>query len=404
MFADQRLRIHDEWAAAQNRHAHHALELARGATAKLDGPEQRIWARMLDTEEDNFGAALTWCLDRDGDRTTGAALAAVLSVHWVLRGRNSAADRWLKRALSVADELPPALHARILLRLSMIDTKRNDASGSGRATEAVTVARRCDDPHLLAEALTDVAYAHGTDTDEDAASAAVDELRALEPRLSDYRIRVRALHACAAVALSAGQYAQAARDAEAGRAVAEQADNPLGLAFSGYWLAYALALGDDLSAARETAREAMRVAVAVGYQGVIADLIFAEADLAVALGDLETAAERTPRAAAMFHAQHRPGSLGDVLRLAALLSLKRQEAERAAMLFGAAHDWTDPMLSFRGSLLPELAPLADLLRARLGAEAFAIAYERGASLRTDKAAKLVADLRHGLSLTRDGGR
>jgi predicted ATPase/DNA-binding SARP family transcriptional activator len=389
LFAEQRLQEHVEATAARDRHAGFMLRLARHAEEQLGGPEHAVWSERLDDENDNFAAALMWCLDGNGDHVAGAELAAVLADHLRQRGRNDIARRWLERALELT-EGPTIVRARVLIGLSRIAYAVDDASGVAHADEAVRLARGCQDPQVLAEALTERVLLESMRDDLAAASAASAELRALTPLLSSPRVQERALRVSALDALRGGDPVQARLDAGRGRAIAHAAGDRLGAALVGCWLAYALALCDQLPAAREAIGEAMRDAVASGYEAPIADIAFAQADLAIAAAQLPTAVRLLSRAAGMYVEQRRLSDFGDALHAAALVGLKRGQAEQAALLLGAATRWMDSQLGFRGQLLPELASIAEDLRGRLGADGFAELYDQGAMLELGQAAQLLA--------------
>jgi predicted ATPase/DNA-binding SARP family transcriptional activator len=389
LFAEQHLQGHGEAAGARDRHAGFLLELARHAQEQLDGPEHAVWSERLDDEDDNFAAALGWCLDGGGNRVAGAELAVLLADHLRRRGRHNVARRWLERALEVT-ERAPVVRARVLLGLSGIGYSMDDASGMAHADEALMLARGCEDPQLLAEALTRCVLIELMRDDVGAASAASAELRALAPRLSSPRIQERALRASALNALRSGDPVQAVLDAQRGRAIARDAGNRLGAALIGCWMAYALALSEQLPAAREAIGEATRDALASGYEAAIADVASVGADLAIAGTDLPTAARLLARAAGMYLEQERLSDFGRALQAAALVGLKRGRAEQAAVLLGAATRWIGPQVSFRGELLPELASLAGDLQRRLGPDAFAELRDQGMMLEPDQAVRLLA--------------
>ena len=389
VFAEQHLQQHGETVGARDRHARFLLELAHQSLQQLTAPERVAWSERLDAEDDNFAAALAWCLDGGGDHVVGAELAASLADHLRRRGRNNLARRWLERALEIT-EGQPVVRVRVLLGLSKIASTVYDASGTAHADEAVRLARGGEDPQLLAEALIERVSNELLRDDGAAASAAVTELRSLTPRLSSPHIQERALRVSALNALRTGDPVQAGLDAQHGRAIARGAGDQLGAALIGCWLAYALALSDRPSAAREAIGEAMRDAVACGYEAAIADVASAQADLAIVAGDLPTATRLLSRAAGMYVEQERLSDFGDAVHAAALVELKQGRVEQAAILLGAATRWIGPQRGLPDELLPELASLAEDVRERLGPEAFAELHEQGAILDLGQAARLLA--------------
>lgn len=76
-YARERLAESGEEDQARRAHAAYYLVLAEEATAKLNGAEQEVWLNRLETEHDNFRAALAWSLDR-GETEMGLRLGGAL--------------------------------------------------------------------------------------------------------------------------------------------------------------------------------------------------------------------------------------------------------------------------------------------------------------------------------------
>ena len=74
LFAEQRLREQEEHRGACDRHARFFLELAQAPSARLHSAEQTASAARLAAEQDNLTAALSWCLEGEGNRGVGGEL------------------------------------------------------------------------------------------------------------------------------------------------------------------------------------------------------------------------------------------------------------------------------------------------------------------------------------------
>ena len=391
LFAEQRLQAEEEREATLDRHARFFLGLVRRASEQLRGSEQAAWAARLDAEQDNLMAAVGWCLDGRGDPTDGAELAADLGVHWTHRGRSNVARRWLARALERGGEVAASTRVSAHLSWSVLAYSTGDREDEREhAMEAVAIARSNADPDLLAEALSQLALTNQSSGRSDEAIAVADELSSLQGRLSTPVAQITARLGTAQVALAAGRPDQARSDASAARDVARRAGDFHYAALSGYWLAYACALGSSVATARTIIAEAMEDALRGGYQMSVADNLVGQTSLALADHDLETAWRLLPRAIEMLREQERWADLGTRLYLAAAIEFQRCAPARSAVLLGAALrlmrrlDFQDELL------LPDLTELRGRLVERLDEPAFAEAYDRGAELDLEDAIALIS--------------
>ena len=392
LFAIQRLWEQGEHDRARDRHARFFAEFARAVPGELDASDQQAArAIRLDREQDNLTAALSWCLDGGGEPSVGADLAADLGFHWTCRGRSSAARHWMGRALERGDQVGSHALAAVHLAYAVLEYSSGDLDAAGNhAAEAVAIARASGDDELLAEALADLALdsqARGRDANTAAIAA---ELRTLQPRLSSSRARILALLGTAQVALAAGHPDQATADATDARQIARQAGDHIRAAMSGFWLAYALALDSAMPSARAAINEASHDAVRSGYELLVADNLSADASLALAADDLETAGRLLPRALEMLLAQERWEDAARRLHVAAAVELKRGFPERSAVLLGAALRWTDHLDFQDELLLPEVSELRAKVDAQLGSEEIARALRRGAAMSLDGVAEFLA--------------
>jgi non-specific serine/threonine protein kinase len=92
----------EESASVRNRHFDWFLALAERAEPELIGPDQVAWLDQLETDQDNFRAALAWGLD-SRPAIEGLRLAAALWRVWQVRDRESEGMGWLSRALAAPE-------------------------------------------------------------------------------------------------------------------------------------------------------------------------------------------------------------------------------------------------------------------------------------------------------------
>ena len=86
-YAQERLDVAGEGAAARDRHLRYFVALAEQALAQLQGPQQGAWMANLAAEQDNLLAAHEWCLSRVGDPEPALRLIACLWRYWVTSGQ-----------------------------------------------------------------------------------------------------------------------------------------------------------------------------------------------------------------------------------------------------------------------------------------------------------------------------
>lgn len=108
------------------RHAEFFLEVAARAESGMRGADQKRWLNLMETEHDNFRAALAWAL-RGGDPELALGLAAALHWFWFLRGYLSEGRRWLDRVLSTSPQ-PSVNRARALTAAGLLAWAQGDYS------------------------------------------------------------------------------------------------------------------------------------------------------------------------------------------------------------------------------------------------------------------------------------
>ncbi|MFQ5968034.1 MAG: adenylate/guanylate cyclase domain-containing protein [Acidimicrobiia bacterium] len=97
----------DGAAEVRNAHLAWAAELARAAAAHLEGPDQAAWLARVETELDNFRAAMQWARE-GGDPATGMGVVASLYRYWWSHGVREGVrwvDRYLAASPQVSDEV-----------------------------------------------------------------------------------------------------------------------------------------------------------------------------------------------------------------------------------------------------------------------------------------------------------
>jgi predicted ATPase/DNA-binding XRE family transcriptional regulator len=391
-FAAQRLLASGEAVVVGKAHAAHFLTLAEAAGSRLKGEEQVAWLTRLETEHDNFRAALAWTIDHDAG--LGLRLAANLAQFWFVHSHLSEGRTWLERALALAagsvNERVNALYGLAILARAQADYGRaatladeaialcrsgEDQGGLARALyvrgtvaqaqgehvdaatlleEGLALARELDQPARVASflnVLSDVADAQG---DRPRAFALIEEALALKRRIGDVSGIATCLNNLGVLALNQRQFARA--------------DSLFGEALEAY-----RELGDRAG-----------IAMSLNNLGTV------KRDL----GDIRGALPLMTEALTLFAAVGDRSGVAYGLENLVAIAVAATRYQAAARLLGAA----DSLREAIGEPLPvdqraQHKELTERIRAAIGDEASAAARERGRALSPEAA------IAEGISLT-----
>ena len=103
----------------QRRHATHYLALAERIEPKLSGREQSVAVSMLARDQDNLRAAVTWAIEYD-EAELAQRMCGALGRFWEVRAQFQEAHRWIDAALTMTQETPPAVRAKLLMAASRL--------------------------------------------------------------------------------------------------------------------------------------------------------------------------------------------------------------------------------------------------------------------------------------------
>jgi non-specific serine/threonine protein kinase len=133
-YARGKLEEAGEAEAARRRHALWYLALAEEAERGLIGTHQLVWLKQLQTEHDNLRTALRWFLER-GETHLGLRLAGALGRDfWRTHERLREGLEWLEAAL-VGEKTPSVARAKALAHAGLIAWERLDFGRSTALSE-----------------------------------------------------------------------------------------------------------------------------------------------------------------------------------------------------------------------------------------------------------------------------
>ena len=303
----ERLAALGEAEALQRRHASHYLALAELAEPELVRFGQVGWARRLGTEHDNQRAALNWALER-GELEVALRLGGALWWFWFVRGQAIQGGNWLGRILEDTrqrgEALPAALRAKVYYGAMELAFQRADYGRGGA---------------LVAEGFP------------------------LCQAAGDRRGEVLCRMGFGFAALASGDFAEAARQFEAGLARAREAQDDWATTVALYSIGWLPLLAGEFDRAAILHEECLALRREVGDTWGVAASLHALGLVAHTRGDL-------PRAGALFteclgQYQLLDNELGvvDCVEGLAAVACARGQATAAACLFGATTAWREAL-------------------------------------------------------------
>jgi predicted ATPase/DNA-binding CsgD family transcriptional regulator len=144
-YAREQLRLSGGEQAIQRKHRDWFLAWAEESEPNAWGPGMPEWLEQVDTDINNFRAALDWSQETPGEAANGLQLWAALARFFDLRGQGTDGLAMANELLRLAPEYTLA-RARTLLQASVLTRFQGDWGGSLRlAEECLKVAREIND-------------------------------------------------------------------------------------------------------------------------------------------------------------------------------------------------------------------------------------------------------------------
>lgn len=417
-YALQRLGESGEEEEVRRYHAEYCLSLAEEAGPELRGNLQSVWLSRLESEHDNFRAALTWCLGgdaEDGIRVEiGLRLAAALGWFWFIGGHFSEGRNWLATALSTARSMPPdrvwhdaatlRATAHILSSSGRLAMRQGDfAAAQAHFGEGLALWRELEDLRGVAGALSNLGYVALEQGNLPLARSTMEESLASWKQLSDKRGIAEALHGLGIIAGQEGRYDEAAALFEESLALTREQRDHGAVANALQNLAEVMMRRHDYTRAQLLVDESMLLARQHQAKWLVADAQLLNATLASLLGNYERSRTSLAECLPYFLEAGNLLSIAAGLALAAeldcLQSQDRRDAEqpapssssqarlmRAARLLGAAASLQG---AARAAILDSDLFRADrtllLVKSSLDEEAFSTAWYQGQHMTVEQA-------------------
>jgi predicted ATPase/class 3 adenylate cyclase/Tfp pilus assembly protein PilF len=202
-----RLEGSGEIDGVHRRHRDWYLMLVEQAQPNLIGANQNVWLNRLETEHDNLRAALEWTVNQ-GEAEAALRLAGALWRFWHVRGHWREGRDRLQVVLGLPNvSVYGTAQARALNAAGALAHNQADLSAAAALhEEALSVARKCNDPEAIADAFNHLGNVALDQGDDERATTLYQQSLALCRELGNRQKVALLLSNLGAVALDRGQY------------------------------------------------------------------------------------------------------------------------------------------------------------------------------------------------------
>jgi predicted ATPase/class 3 adenylate cyclase len=180
-YAQEKLREASEAESTAVRHCNHFFAMAKTARDALKGQDQPLWIRRVDTDLDNFRAALALALTGQPDPFVVVKFAIAMMAFWMLRGYATEGRGIVQAALALpAIQASDQAHAHALYVDACLASAQHDHEGALRQlATCLELRRRLGKPLEVAATLSTMSVAQLQSGHADTAAACEQEALAL---------------------------------------------------------------------------------------------------------------------------------------------------------------------------------------------------------------------------------
>jgi predicted ATPase/Flp pilus assembly protein TadD len=332
-YAREKLGESGEAGLIRDRHMSHFLALAERAEPEVHKAEQLQWFDRLDTELDNFRAALEWSLEREETGSVATRMASSLWWFWFLGGHPEE-RQWMQRALHTSHATAdPVSRAKLLSRIAWVPFFDEQSASEGLALgRTLGLAGRGSVALAL---LGKSAWAFYQADYGEAKSLAEESLR-LFRELNDRWGMCETLCWLGIALIGLEEYQQAVAYLEESLGLARGAGDGNEIGFALWQLGrVAMARGDYIQA-MNLITEALAIYKMLKLQGGVRFLLSDLGKAAVNKGDYEQALSYYKEGLAVHLEWGDERDVAESLEQLATVALMHRHSEHAARLLGAA--------------------------------------------------------------------
>ncbi len=308
-----------ELESTQAAHAEYFLAWIEQLAPLLSGAEQAEWLDRLDHDYDNVRTALEWLIDharKEAERAEQALRFCLrLLGFWEIRGYISEGLTFMERALSVSQNITPAVRAEALHGAGFLALMQDDnAKAEAFLRESQLLFRESGDKVGMANILRlqgNLALFKNT---YKLARRLLEEALALYKELGDTAKIAPTRKALAEVAIAQGDYAQARLLMEEDLASYKATGEKYSAAYSLYFLARIRFLArDDLAKAQSLVEESLNLFKEAGNRRLVAYARHLLAQMLLIKGDESRAHSMLDASIGTFRVLKEPSAIADVL-------------------------------------------------------------------------------------------
>ncbi len=353
-YAEERLEQSGEADEIRALHARYFLALAERAEPELMGRDQVEWLDQLDMEHDNLRAAIAWGLDREAD--LAMQLAAALWRFWEGRGHVGEGRGWLEAAIAMDVPASAVVRARALGTAGWMAMWQGEYERAREFfEESLDLCRSTWNQRATASALHKLALLALVQGDLSRAIPLLEESVALWREFGDQRGIAEHLIALGTALFQQGDVERASTLFEESLASARASEDRLSTAWALYSLAY------------------------IG-------LAHSEYGRAMAL---------ITECIALFQQLGNTLSIAYCLEVAASVAARRQDAARAARLWGASEAQRESLDTPRAEADRRYEHYLEAARSQLDEESYARAEAEGREMTLAQAVEYALSLEEG---------
>lgn len=388
-FCRSRLRQAGEAAKYIRRHTRHFVNLAEESFEDGDRGE---WPAILRSEYDNIRAVLRRTIIDRVDPAFGVRLAGALNRFWFYNGYMNEALTWTDLALAGDDGSDPFARARALTSAGFFFGQTPGAKGEAVKLgayfeESLGIWRRLGDKKNLGVTLIGYSYMLNRMGEYDGAIATAEE--ALETfRQTEFHINTaRAANNLALGYLDTGKYDLAKPLLEEALRDAQLSDDTFLQAICMHNLAELAIRTGDAGSAGPLLVECRAIFESLGHRTMVASSLMLVGEQQAAAGDVSAAITTVKEALRESdNAQDNQLVAAGLEALGRIIATNDAYMTLAVELISAARGLRDQLgISISPAVSVEIAKVLDLIRNRIGADAFAAALDRGRRMTPRKA-------------------
>ncbi|MCU0490327.1 MAG: tetratricopeptide repeat protein [Chloroflexaceae bacterium] len=330
-YGQMQLETKGELAVIARQHAHYYLTLAEQAEHGMKGPDQQEWLERLEQEFSNLRTALRWSL-ATGETELGLRLAASLARFWLIRGYFAEGGGWFETLLAQdIDNIPTSLRSQAL---KLAGTLHGSQGDNQRATalfeEGLALARQQNDWQTVASLLNNLGVLALLQDNYQHAVTLLEEALSLNRTLGNLHSIITTLGNLGGVALAQGDWQRATTWTEEGLPLARRVGNTHFIANFILNLGEAATAQGNSKRALQLLEESLMLAREIKSPATTADVLRSLAFALICTGEHERPAKLIEESLTIRQQLHDQRGTAESLNALALVADLQGDDERAA--------------------------------------------------------------------------